>query len=264
MKSISSLRNKRSDKLLLFFSPSASVGGDRSRGRRKRRPVTVERFSCAVCGFCLPQQHSCPRKRCLTVFYCIVTGSRSFEDYPKLCERLDYFMQRKQKVIIVSGGARGADSLAEWHAQSRGFRSVVIKADLDKWGTSAGFKLNRQMFEFIKGNPNMDASASGMDSQEALPMTSSCRQSAESLAGLFASERLCIIFFYIYINAAFCRLFILRTAAIRSATLWWFSELVRLTMASRIVWRYSSPYRRFSKGENRFFKNSILVRLYIF
>ena len=46
----------------------------------------------------------------------------------------------------------------------------------------------------------MDASASGMDSQEALPMTSNCRQSTESIAGLFASERLCFIF---YINAAF-------------------------------------------------------------
>ena len=52
----------------------------------------------------------------------------------------------------------------------------------------------------------MDASASGMDSPEALPMTSSCRQSTESLAGLFASERLCFIF--LYINAAFRRLFI--------------------------------------------------------
>nr|DAW64154.1 MAG TPA: hypothetical protein [Caudoviricetes sp.] len=29
--------------------------------------------------------------------------------------------------------------------------------------------------------------------------------------------------------------------------------MVRLTMAARIVWRYSSPYRRFSKGENRIF-----------
>ena len=53
----------------------------------------------------------------------------------------------------MSGGARGADSLAEGHAQSRRFRSVVIKADWDKWGKSTGFKLNRQMFEFIKGKP---------------------------------------------------------------------------------------------------------------
>ena len=77
------------------------------------------------------------------MFYCIVAGSRSFGDYPKLCERLDYFLQRKQEVVIVSGGARGADSLAEEYAQSRGFRSVVIKADWDKWGKSAGFRRNR-------------------------------------------------------------------------------------------------------------------------
>lgn len=62
-------------------------------------------------------------------------------------------MQRKHEVVIVSGGARGADSLAEGHAQRRRFRSVVIKADWDKWGKSAGFKLNRQMFEFIKDKP---------------------------------------------------------------------------------------------------------------
>lgn len=52
-------RNKRSDKLLLFFSPSASVGGDRSQRRRKRRPVTVERF--LLCGNQKP--HSTERRR---------------------------------------------------------------------------------------------------------------------------------------------------------------------------------------------------------
>lgn len=87
------------------------------------------------------------------MFYCIVAGSRSFGDYPKLCERLDYFLQHKQDVVIVSGGARGADSLAEEYAQSRGFRSVVIKANWNKYGKSAGFRRNRQMFEFIKNEP---------------------------------------------------------------------------------------------------------------
>ena len=59
----------------------------------------------------------------------------------------------QQEVVIVSGEARGVDSLAEGYAQSRRFRSVVIKADWDKWGKSAGFKRNRQIFEFIKGKP---------------------------------------------------------------------------------------------------------------
>lgn len=46
-------------------------------------------------------------------------------------------------------------------------------------------------------SPNGAASASGMDSPEALPMTSSYRQNTESLAGSFASERPCFIFFII-------------------------------------------------------------------
>lgn len=87
------------------------------------------------------------------MFYCLVAGSRSFGDYPMLCERLDYFLQHKQGVVIVSGGARGADSLAEEYAQSHGFQSVVIKADWDRYGKSAGFRRNRQMFEFIKKEP---------------------------------------------------------------------------------------------------------------
>ena len=43
-------------------------------------------------------------------FYLLVAGSRDFNDYNLLKEKLDFFLQEKDNVIIVSGGARGADA----------------------------------------------------------------------------------------------------------------------------------------------------------
>jgi hypothetical protein len=47
--------------------------------------------------------------------------------------------------IIVSGGARGADTLAQQVALNLGFEVVVYPAQWDKFGRSAGPIRNRQM-----------------------------------------------------------------------------------------------------------------------
>jgi len=49
--------------------------------------------------------------------------------------------------IIVSGGAKGADSLAEEYAQQKEFTVVVYKAMWDLYGKSAGFKRNVQIID---------------------------------------------------------------------------------------------------------------------
>ena len=82
-------------------------------------------------------------------FICLVAGSRSFNDYELLSQTLDNLLSNQPKVAIVSGGARGADSLAERYAKERNLPLKVFTADWNRFGKSAGYKRNRQMHEFI-------------------------------------------------------------------------------------------------------------------
>jgi len=51
----------------------------------------------------------------------IVAGSRTFKDYSLLSRKLDVLLSRKvgqgEEIIIISGGARGADALGERYAR---------------------------------------------------------------------------------------------------------------------------------------------------
>ena len=71
-----------------------------------------------------------------------VLGSRGFEDYPKLEKILDIIVPQFKVNTIVSGGARGADSLAEKYATKSGLELDVYPADWDKHGKSAGYIRN--------------------------------------------------------------------------------------------------------------------------
>lgn len=86
-------------------------------------------------------------------FYLLVAGSRNFNDYPLMCEKLDHVLSKQvamgHKIVIVSGGARGADDCAERYADERGYEKEIIKADWDKYGKGAGYRRNEEMHEFI-------------------------------------------------------------------------------------------------------------------
>lgn len=49
---------------------------------------------------------------------------------------------------IVSGGARGADSLAERYAQENDIQLTVFPAEWDKYGKSAGYRRNHQIIDY--------------------------------------------------------------------------------------------------------------------
>lgn len=82
-------------------------------------------------------------------FYCLVVGSRSFQDYPLMVEKLDKFLANYTDICIVSGGAKGADELAEIYALERDYELKVMKADWARYGRSAGHKRNVEMNKFI-------------------------------------------------------------------------------------------------------------------
>jgi hypothetical protein len=73
-----------------------------------------------------------------------VVGSRTFEDYDLLEKALDRYTIPKQDTII-SGGARGADSLARRYARENGIRMVEHFPNWKRHGRVAGFLRNEKI-----------------------------------------------------------------------------------------------------------------------
>ena len=91
----------------------------------------------------------CEQKIC-EYFFCLIVGSRTFQDYDLLKSKLDYLLQNQgNEVVIVSGGAKGADSLAEKYANEYGFPLKVFPAEWEKYGKSAGYIRNEEMHKYI-------------------------------------------------------------------------------------------------------------------
>lgn len=88
-------------------------------------------------------------------FFCLVIGSRSFTDYKLLAEKMDKMLQNMQgkRIIIVSGGADGTDTLAKRYAEEREYKLYVINADWSQ-GNKAGFVRNEEMHRFIASHEN--------------------------------------------------------------------------------------------------------------
>lgn len=84
------------------------------------------------------------------MYRALIVGSRNFDDYELLEEIMDGRLADKSSVEIVSGGARGADSLAERYAKERGYKLTVFPADWDKYGKSAGYIRNEEMHRYIR------------------------------------------------------------------------------------------------------------------
>ncbi len=65
-----------------------------------------------------------------------VVGSRGFNDYALLKKTLDKSYAKSD--VIVSGGATGADALAERYAKEKGLKIVIVKPDWLQFGKAAG------------------------------------------------------------------------------------------------------------------------------
>ena len=72
-----------------------------------------------------------------------VVGSRDFDRYLLLKKTLDsHFID-----VIVSGGARGADSLAEEYANENNIPTEIYKPDWNKYGKRAGYIRNKDIVD---------------------------------------------------------------------------------------------------------------------
>ena len=82
-----------------------------------------------------------------TLFPVIVAGGRDFNNYELLKAKLDSLLRSKkpEDVVIVSGTARGADTLGERYARERGYKVWQFYPDWDRLGKRAGFVRNTEM-----------------------------------------------------------------------------------------------------------------------
>lgn len=93
----------------------------------------------------------------------IIAGSRDFNDYEKLEEMMNKFFEHFYKynkdehyscVKIISGTARGTDSLGERYAEEHGYEVVRFPADWDALGKRAGVIRNAEMAKYAAEDEN--------------------------------------------------------------------------------------------------------------
>lgn len=72
-----------------------------------------------------------------------IIGSRDFTDY----ELLKNYLKDINITQIISGGAKGADSLAERYAHENNIPVQIFKPDWNKYGRVAGIVRNKQIVE---------------------------------------------------------------------------------------------------------------------
>lgn len=79
----------------------------------------------------------------------LVAGSRDYCDYDEFKQVMDYTHNKYHIDKIVSGGARGADSLAERYAKENNIPIKVFPAKWSVYGKSAGFIRNADMHNYL-------------------------------------------------------------------------------------------------------------------
>ena len=83
----------------------------------------------------------------------LVCGGRDFKDYPFLCRTLGVVDSKEGIDTIISGAAKGADTLAaDWAAMNWAYLEEY-PAQWDKYGRKAGPIRNKQMLD--EGQPDL-------------------------------------------------------------------------------------------------------------
>ena len=83
----------------------------------------------------------------------LVCGGRAFDDRDMLNAALDKVHQERGFTLLIAGGARGADTLAEEWANAVGLPCTVYRADWENLGRKAGPIRNQQMLD--EGRPDL-------------------------------------------------------------------------------------------------------------
>lgn len=78
-----------------------------------------------------------------------IIGSRTFNNYQLLEDIIDQYKSVNQThyTAVVSGGAKGADTLAERYAEKNNLKKIIYYPDWDRHGKQAGFLRNTTIIE---------------------------------------------------------------------------------------------------------------------
>lgn len=79
----------------------------------------------------------------------LICGGTDFRDYALLRRKCDELIPESVSVEIVSGGARGADTMAERYAAAKGYGLSAFEAKWSLYGKAAGPIRNRKMIDYI-------------------------------------------------------------------------------------------------------------------
>ena len=71
----------------------------------------------------------------------LIAGSRTITDF----DLSSYIPENT--TLIISGGAKGIDSLAEKYADEHGIEKLIIRPEYEKYGRAAPVKRNEKMVE---------------------------------------------------------------------------------------------------------------------
>lgn len=79
----------------------------------------------------------------------LITGSRNYADRDTLLDAIEYYLGETyiEDVIIIEGGARGADRIAREHALDMGYVVETYPANWEKYGKKAGGIRNQEMVD---------------------------------------------------------------------------------------------------------------------
>ena len=81
--------------------------------------------------------------------YLAVVGGRTVDDKDFVEEQIDRVLEniKPDKVVIVSGGAKGVDTIARQIAEERGYEIVEIIPDWETYGKKAGPMKNKEIVD---------------------------------------------------------------------------------------------------------------------
>lgn len=91
-----------------------------------------------------------------------IIGSRQWNDYSIFCKALNQIFKKCSSyhdLELCSGGAKGADTMAESYAKEHNIKITVFKPDIEKYGSPKAFHIRNKQIEkhadfvvaFIKG-----------------------------------------------------------------------------------------------------------------
>lgn len=95
-------------------------------------------------------------------YYVLIAGSRSIaQKYYSFIEsvidddlkRLNITPERYQIIIVSGGASSGPDQVAEMYAIKHQYQKIIMYAQWDKYGKSAGFRRNEEMHILLSDKP---------------------------------------------------------------------------------------------------------------